>query len=49
MDRCYVWDMAAGEKFSVFLMDRDGFQPEIHYVGKHPWYQKNYSFTLNSR
>ncbi|XP_056010934.1 alsin-like isoform X4 [Ostrea edulis] len=36
MDRCYVWDMAAGEKFSVFLMDRDGFQPEIHYVGKHP-------------
>uniref|UniRef100_K1R9I4 Alsin n=1 Tax=Magallana gigas TaxID=29159 RepID=K1R9I4_MAGGI len=37
MDRCYAWDIAAGEKFSVFLMDRDGFQPEIHYVGKHPW------------
>lgn len=36
MDRCYAWDIAAGEKFSVFLMDRDGFQPEIHYVGKHP-------------
>ncbi|XP_061189160.1 alsin-like isoform X2 [Saccostrea echinata] len=36
MDRCYVWDVAAGEKFSMFLMDRDGFQPEIHFVGKHP-------------
>ncbi|XP_069108324.1 alsin-like [Argopecten irradians] len=36
MSGCHIWDMAAGECFSVFLMDRSGFQPEVHYVGKHP-------------
>ncbi|XP_021370845.1 alsin-like isoform X2 [Mizuhopecten yessoensis] len=36
MSGCHIWDIAAGECFSVFLMDRSGFQPEVHYVGKHP-------------
>lgn len=33
---CYIWDIAAGDCFSIFLIDRTGFQPEVFFVGKHP-------------
>ncbi|XP_071148422.1 alsin-like isoform X3 [Mytilus edulis] len=33
---CFIWDIAAGSCFSIFLIDRAGFQPEVFFVGKHP-------------
>ncbi|KAJ8319767.1 hypothetical protein KUTeg_001354 [Tegillarca granosa] len=36
MAGCYVWDIGAGNTYSIFLIDRTGFQPEVHYLGKHP-------------
>ena len=44
MEGCYIWDIAGGDSFSIFLVDRAGFQPEVHYVGKHP----TYVFTGNN-